>query len=125
MPKVAYALLFITTVLVAVAISKAETQSSESTESVSADFEGKIVLLQNAIIMTSEGHHRLDALTDAKLVQLGGRYFVRGKIWNSSRLPDREYQEGWDQAIAWDDIAGFTVLTNEQMKEYDSNGEAE
>jgi hypothetical protein len=124
MPRGVYASLVFAAVLVIAAVSIANPKVNETSDVVVEDFGNKIILLTNARLCDGKDYW-IDALTDAKLVQMGNRFFVRGKVWVSPRQPELEYSRGLEKGIAWDDVATFRLFTPEQMKVYDQDEESE
>ena len=70
------------------------------------------VLLIKANKSSVVGETQLSMFTDAKLVKIGERYFVRGKAYLGEELKgDKKYEwyDGVDMAVAWDSVAEFTT----------------
>src|SRR5687768_15072845 len=97
--------------LSAVVLASLRTQGDEPIESETNDFGDGIVVLtlfraSGLESKTSSG----GALTNAKLVEMGGRYFIRGNVYVSPQAPEGHWSKGVDAAIAWEDVASFYIF---------------
>jgi hypothetical protein len=100
------------------ATSNSQSRGEESDAASVSDFGDGIVLLGIDRTSGIEGRRNSVTLTDAKLVKLGERYFVRGRVWVSKQFPDSVWQGGVDAAVAWEDVAQFYIFSDEQMEKY-------
>src|SRR6266404_1058915 len=80
--------------------SQGQTKAQNSKETDVSDFgPGILVLMVRPNGLESKGSGI--AITDAKLVRMGDRYFVRGKVYIDKSHPDVEYQKGMVSGIDW------------------------
>jgi hypothetical protein len=93
--------------------SQRQATAQNSKEPEVSDFGSGVVLL--SIRPTGkEDEPRPIPLTDAKLVRIGDRYFVRGKFHIDKPLQGDDYRKGMVVGVDWKDVSRYVVLDEQQ-----------
>jgi hypothetical protein len=99
-------------------VTQAETPAKKVAED-STDFGNGILMIQTTTVSGVQPQVEMQALSDAKLVKLGGRYFLRGKavIFEESNNYDKyKMLDGSDIAYDWKYVTKFYVLSKDTFK---------
>ncbi len=119
MKKPLIAALLMGFLLLAPRLAAEENHAPQTAENPSALFAGKYLLLQVDRSNSLETKTETALLWDAKLLELGGRFFLVGT--SVERPDDEENRESWHAettGISWSRIAKFRALSEEQFEEY-------
>ena len=87
----------------------------------SEDFGDGILMLSVQQSAGMDSRRQSIMLNDPKLIEIGKRYFVRGRGHITKKQendPNQSWFKGVDAAFAWDDVAEFYVMTPEQIEKY-------
>jgi hypothetical protein len=79
------------------------------------------ILLLDIVKGSGLAGHESQMITDAKLVKIGNRFFVRGKGFVAKEFvddPKWNWYRGADVAYAWDTVVGFFDFTPAQLEKY-------
>ena len=101
-------------------VLRTKSQANETTQPPAnevEDFGDGIVSLRIERTTGIEGHRNTAWIRNARLVRIGERYFVRGAGFTPSDQ-EHDWYDDIDVAVAWENVVGFYVFTEEQMKNY-------
>jgi len=107
-------------VLVAVLLSLSMTTAAqdgnavEKKNEIESMFDGKYV----SVYIKDSRKHSGQILTDAKLVEVGGKTMLIG--WGADTERDANWTAGVRVGIAWESVNRFYVLTDEQFEDLKS-----
>jgi len=118
MTRFTYALIILVAGTIIWMTSHNKTRGEESKAINSQGFGDGILVLSIDRTSGIEARRSSNTMVNAKLVKMGDRYFVQGEVWVGPNFPDLKYQNGVASAVAWEDVAGYYVFSEEQIVKY-------
>lgn len=91
--------------------------ATNKTDSSNPDFTGKFVVVIIDQSSAVERRQNTEALTDASMRQIGGRYFIVGKAYQPEGV-SANWRTGSEVGVAWEKVHVYYAYTPEQFKNY-------
>jgi hypothetical protein len=106
--------------LVVVGASTAFTAEEAKSNSSTANFKGKVVMLMVDYSSALEDKRSTEYIIDPAVEEIGGRYFVTGKAYSMKEPPKDsppDWRKGAHIGIAWEKVQQFYVFAPDEIEE--------
>lgn len=118
MHRLDFYLVLLLTLLPMTSVIGNEPKPTTAGEKSDLDFDGKIVLLSIDESTTLEKDSSTATLSEARLVDIGRRAFIVGKVYYPEEYHERYPHLGAQAGYPWESVRRFMLLTPEQYSKY-------